>query len=122
MFARMAVAVCGTCAWCAEEAHTVPYVPSASSEGYAGLVRIESRSPRSGEVRVVAVDDAGQRVEAGRLTLGAGAAVEFEMAALESGDAALGLTGTGPGEGGWRLELTTELDIEARAYARSEVL
>ena len=120
MFARMAVAVCGTCAWCAEEAHTVPYVPSASSEGYAGLVRIESRSPRSGEVRVVAVDDAGQRVEAGRLTLGAGAAVEFEMAAVESGDAALGLTGTGPGEGDWRLELTTELDIEARAYARSE--
>ena len=120
MFARMAVAVCGTCAWCAEEAHTVPYVPTASSEGYAGLVRIESRSPRSGEVRVVAVDDAGQRVEAGRLTLGAGAAVEFEMAAVESGDAALGLTGTGPGEGDWRLELTTELDIEARAYARSE--
>ncbi len=120
MFARMAVAVCGTCAWCAEEAHTVPYVPSASSEGYAGLVRIESRSPRSGEVRVVAVDDAGQRVEAGRLTLGAGAAVEFEMAAMESGDAAPGLAGTGPGEGDWRLELTTELDIEARAYARSE--
>ena len=120
MFARMAVAVCGTCAWCAEEAHTIPYVPTASSQGHAGFVRIESRSPRSGEVRVVAVDDAGQRVEAGRLTLGAGAAVEFEMAALESGDAALGLAGTGPGEGDWRLELTTELDIEARAYARSE--
>ena len=120
MFARMAVAVCGTCAWCAEEAHTVPYVPTASSQGHAGLVRIESRSSRSGEVRVVAVDDAGQRVEAGRLTLGAGAAVEFEMAAMESGDAALGLTGTGPGEGDWRLELSTELDIEARAYARSE--
>ena len=120
MFARMAVAVCGTCAWCAEEAHTVPYVPSASSEGYAGLVRIESRSPRSGEVRVVAVDDAGQRVEAGRLTLGAGAAMEFETGAMESGDASTGLTGTGPGQGDWRLELTTELDIEARAYARSE--
>ena len=104
----------------AEEAHTVPYVPSASSEGHAGLVRIESRSSRSGQVRVVAVDDAGQRVEAGRLTLGAGAAVEFEMAAMESGDAALGLAGTGPGQGDWRLELTTDLDIEARAYARSE--
>ena len=120
MFARMAVAVCGTCAWCAEEAHTVPYVPSASSEGYAGLVRIESRSPRSGEVRVVAVDDAGQRVEAGRLTLDAGAAIEFETGAMESGDASTGLTGTGPGQGDWRLELSTELDIEARAYARSE--
>ena len=120
VFARMAVAVCGTCAWCAEEAHTVPYVPTASSQGHAGFVRIESRSPRSGEVRVVAVDDAGQRMEAGRLTLDAGAAIEFETGAMESGDASTGLTGTGPGQGDWRLELTTELDIEARAYARSE--
>ena len=39
---------------------------------------------------------------------------------MESGDASLGLAGTGPGQGDWRLELTTELDIEARAYARSE--
>ena len=120
MFARLAVALFGMCVWGAEESHTVPYVPSASSEGHAGVVRIESRSGVSGEVSVVAVDDAGQRLEAGRLTLGAGAAVEFEMAAMESGDASLGLAGTGPGQGDWRLELTTELDIEARSYARSE--
>ena len=120
MFAWLPAALLGAAAWCAEEAHTVPYVPSASSEGHAGVVRIESRSSRSGEVRVVAVDDAGQRVEAGLLTLGAMAAIEFEAGALESGAAAMGLTGTGPGEGDWRLELTTDLDIEARAYARSE--
>ena len=108
------------CAWCAEEVHTVPYVPTASSAGHAGVVRIESRSAVPGEVRIMAVDDAGQRVDAGRLTLGAGAAVEFETAAMESGDAAPGLAGTGPGQGDWRLELTTELDIEARAYARAE--
>ena len=115
-----AAALFGTFAWGAEEVHTVPYVPSAAAEGHAGLVRIESRSSRSGEVRVVAVDDAGQRMEAGRLTLDAGAAIEFETGAMESGDASTGLTGTGPGQGDWRLELTTELDIEARAYARSE--
>ena len=120
MFAWLPAALLGMAAWGAEEAHTVPYVPSAAAEGHAGVVRIESRSGVSGEVSVVAVDDAGQRVEAGRLTLGAGAAVEFEMAALESGDALLGLEGTGPGEGDWRLELSTDLDIEARAYARSE--
>ena len=87
------------------------------------MVRIESRSAVPGEVRIMAVDDAGQRLEAGRLTLGAKAAVEFEIDALESGNTSLGLlglTGTGPGEGDWRLELTTDLDIEARAYARSE--
>ena len=118
--AQMAALLFGISSWCAEDAHTVPYVPSASSEGHAGLARIESRSAVSGDVRVAAVDDAGQRAEAGVLALGAGAAVEIEMSAMESGDAALGLTGTGPGEGDWRLELTTELDVEARAYARSE--
>ena len=120
MFAVLSVELFGMSARGAEEAHTVPYVPSASSEGRAGVVRIESRSAVPGEVRIMAVDDAGQRLEAGRLTLGAKAAVEFEIDALESGNTSLGLTGTGSGEGDWRLELTTELDIEARAYARSE--
>ena len=120
MFARMVLGLFGTFAWAAESEHTVPYVPSAAAEVHAGVVRIESRSASPGEVRVLAVDDAGQRIEAGRLALGAGAAVEFEIGAMESGDASLGLAGTGPGEGDWRLELSTELDIEARAYARSE--
>ena len=69
MFARVAAAVFGMIAWGAEEAHTVPYAPSAESEGRAGVVRVESRSGVSGQVRVVAVGDAGQRVEAGRLKL-----------------------------------------------------
>ena len=115
-----AASLIGLIAWGAESVHTVPYVPSASAEGHAGVVRIESRSAVAGEVRIMAVDDAGQRVEAGRLTLDGGAAVEFEIGAMESGDASLGLAATGPGEGDWRLELTTELDIEARSYARSE--
>ena len=62
MFARMAAALFGLFAWCGEELHTVPYVPSAASEGYAGVVRIESRSAVPGEVRIMAVDDAGQRL------------------------------------------------------------
>ncbi len=115
----LASALFGVPAWGAEEVHTVPHVPSASAEGHVGLVRIESRSAFPGEVRIVAVDDAGRRVEAGRVALGAEAAAEFDARALESGDAALGLPGTGSGEGGWRLELTTDLDIGARAYARS---
>ncbi len=120
MFGWLSAALFGMCAWGAVAVHTVPYVPSASSAPHAGVVRIESRSARSGRVRVVAVDDAGQRLEAGVLTLGARAAVQFEVAAMESGDASAGLTGTGPGQGDWRLELSTELDIEARAYARAQ--
>ena len=78
MLRRFLAGVVGACAWGAESVHVVPYVPSASSATHAGAVRLGNRSARSGEVRVVAVDDAGQRMEAGRLTLGAGAAVEFE--------------------------------------------
>ena len=109
-------------AWGTESVHTVPYVPPASSEGHAGVVRIESGSSRAGEVRVVAVDDEGRQVEAGRLAVGPVAALEFGSSALETGDATLGLTGTGSGEGDWRLELTTDLSIEAWAYARTEGL
>ena len=110
------------CAWGEGAVHTVPYLPSASSEVPAGVVRVESRSAVSGKVGVVAVDDAGQRYEAGTLALGARTAVELDVGALEAGDVSLGLAGTGSGEGDWRLELTTELDIEARAYARSKGL
>ena len=116
----MAAGLFGLFAWGAESAHTVPYVPSASSEGHAGLVRIESRSSRSGEVRVVAVDDAGQRMEAGRLTLDAGRGDRVRNGCDGVRGRVDGADGDGTGPGDWRLELTTELDIEARAYARSE--
>ena len=119
-FAPVAALLIGLSAPGAESVHTVPYVPSASAEGHVGVVRIESRSALAGEVRIVAVDDAGRRVAAGRVALAGRAAAEFDAEGLESGDAAVGLTGTGPGEGDWRLEISTELDIEARAYARAE--
>ena len=120
MFAWLPAAVLGMAAWGAEEAHTVPYVPSAAAEGYAGLVRIESRSARvRAQVRVVAVDDAGQRRGGGSSDAGREARRSSSRSMRWSpGDTSLGLTGTGPGEGDWRLELTTALDIEARAYAR----
>ena len=65
----------------------MPYVPSASDGGSRGAGA--DREPFGGfrEVRVVAVDDAGQRVEAGRADAGAGAAVEFEIFGAGVGNA-----------------------------------
>ena len=68
----------------------------------------------------MAFDDAG--VEHGPLTLriGANAAVQFNSADLEAGNAARGLSGgVGEGSGEWRLELRTGLDLEALAYVRT---
>jgi len=109
---------CGaTASWSAERSHTVPYVPSAAHSGVSGLVRIENRSGREGEVRLVAVDDDGRRHEGGAVELAPKGAVQFGSGDLEWGNAELGLPGTGAGEGDWRLELSTDLDVEVRAYA-----
>jgi len=117
------LAVVGVLACCAgvaasgaERVHIVPYVPSAAHGGFAGLVRIENRSARSGEVRVLAIDDGGRGHEAGPVRLAASGTVQFGSDDLETGNAELGLAGTGAGSGDWRLEVRTDLDIEARAY------
>ena len=51
------------------------------------------------------------------LTLGAGGAANLDAWDLELGNAAKGLDGSaGPGVGDWRLELSSELDIEVLPY------
>ena len=107
--------------------HTLPLILPAShieQRGQRGFVRIINRSDASGEVRIHAIDDAGERFGPVTLSLGARQARHFDSADLEEGNPAKGLSGgVGDGSGHWRLELTTELDIEALAYIRtSDVL
>ena len=100
--------------------HRVPLLPPASHPYRQGFVRVINRSAQAGEVSIVAFDDAG--VEHGPLTLRieANAAVQFNSADLEAGSPGKGLaSGTGAGEGAWRLELESALDIEALAYVRT---
>ena len=93
---------------------------SAANPVRDSFVRVINHSGEGGEVRIVAIDDAG--VEYGPLTLriGANAAVHITSADLEAGNAERGLSGgVGEGEGDWRLELTTELDLEVLSYVRT---
>ena len=54
------------------------------------------------------------------LRIGANEAVHITSADLEGGNPGKGLSGgVGEGEGDWRLELTTELDLEVLSYART---
>ena len=100
----------------------VPLFPSAAdSEGRSGVVRVLNRSDMDGVVLVEAVDGAGRRFGPVRLALAAGAAVHFDSADLENGNAALGLAeGVGrPTRGSWRLLLWSVLDLEVLAYVRT---
>ncbi len=97
-----------------------PLLPSASNPLREGLVRIVNPSAQPGEVRIVAIDDAGWRSAPLTLAIGAGASAQFTSRDLEWGNAAMGLNGaTGPGTGDWRLEVSSGLDIEVLPYART---
>ena len=99
---------------------TIPLFLSASRAPLQGFARIINRSGRDGRVAIHAIDDVGVRFGPVMLSLGAGRTAHFNSQDLEAGNAAKGLSGAiGAGTGDWRLELETELDIEALAYVRT---
>ena len=100
--------------------HDLPFVAAASNADQWGFVRIANRSDRAGTVRIRAVDDTGEYRGPIELSLDAQQAVNFNSRDLESGNASNGLSaGVGDGAGNWRLELTTRLEIDVRAYFRT---
>ena len=99
--------------------NSLPFVPEVSSSGLQGFVLLRNRSAVDGEVAIHAIDDTGKRFGPERLELAAGRTVGFNSQDLESGNAHKGMEGIGDGAGDWRLEFTTELDIEPRAYIRT---
>ena len=82
-------------------------------------MRIINRSDTAGTVTIHAVDDAGERYGPVTLSLGAGETQHFNSNSLRDGDPDKGLSGgIADGEGSWRLELETALDIVPLAYTR----
>ena len=104
-----------------EGIHVVPLLPSGSDPlGREGIVRVINRSSTGGEVRVKAFDDSRWDYADLVLTMGAGEAVQLSSQDIERGNLAKGLTGgTGVGDGDWRLELSSGLDIEVLSYVRT---
>ena len=103
----------------AQQQHSLPLVkPDGSTQ--QGFLRIINRSDHAGTVRIDAIDDSGERFGPATLSLSAMATAHLSSKDLEDGNAGKGLpVGVGDGEGDWRLELTTELDIEPLAYIRT---
>ena len=101
----------------------VGWLPSAGrweSEGVKGVLRLVNRAGASGEVRIEAWDDAGVMYGPLVLSLGGYEAVELDSGELEGGAPGKGLSGaTGEGEGDWRLEVTSALDVGVVVYGRT---
>ena len=105
----------------AEGSRAVLLFPSASDPDLQGFVRVINRSAEAGEVRIEAFDDTDRIYEPVTLAVEAGEAAHFNSDDLELGNPDKGLTGsTGAGQGDWRLELSSDLDIEVLAYIRTD--
>ena len=101
------------------DVHAVPMFPPDLQGGPQGFVRVINRSDAAGEVAIASFDDDGREYETLTLAIDGKETLHFNSKDLEVGNEAKGLVGTGPGEGDWRLELTTDLDIEVLAYVRT---
>ena len=98
----------------------LPLFPSASNPARQGFARVINHSDQEGVVSIVATDDAGKRYPPVSLLMAAGETIHFNSGDLEHGNPSKGLTGSvGPGAGNWRLELSSDLQIEALAYIRT---
>ena len=86
-----------------------------------GFARIVNRSDRAGEVQIEAVDDSGKSAGTVTLPIGANETKHFNSDDLEGGNAKGIGKGTGPPTAGnWRLELTSDLDLEVLSYMRTK--
>ena len=103
-----------------ENTYTVPLFHGTLNESGQGFVRILNASNRSGAVSITAWDDAGSEFGPLTLAIDASSALHFNSNDLEGGNPSKGLTGsTGPGQGDWRLRLTTELNLVVLAFVRT---
>ncbi len=88
--------------------------------GRQGVLHVVNRESRRGNLAIRAFDDVGRSYEALTLSLEANEVVEIDSNDLEFGNSAKGLpSGTGSGQGDWRLELSSELELSVLPFVRT---
>ena len=113
-----ATAGSGSAATVSQDVHLFP---SASEPLREGFVRIINHSSQAGEVTIDPTDDSGRSYDTLTLSIAASETKHFNSLDLENGNEDKGLTGsTGSGQGHWRLEFSSNLDIEVLSYIRTD--
>ena len=100
--------------------HHVPFFDPAGETGQPGRLRLVNPSTRNAQVEIRAWDDAGVEAPGGavNLTVGAGASTSLDAESLEDG--ARGLSGRlGDGEGGWRMAVRSDRDIQVMSLVEN---
>ncbi|MYD42298.1 MAG: beta-lactamase family protein [Gammaproteobacteria bacterium] len=100
-----------------ETTRTIPLFFSSESS-HTGVLRLINHSKTHGQVEVVGIDDEGMSVGPATVDLRSQSNVLIYASDLEDGNDFIDV-GLGRGNGNWRLQLTSELDIEAIAYAEA---
>ncbi len=102
--------------------HLVPLFPRAGDESdRQGFVRVINGSKTAGEVSIQAYDDSERDYDAITLVISANEVKHFNSDDLELGNPGKGLSGgLGTGEGDWRLELSSDLEIQVLSYIRTK--
>ena len=96
------------------------YMPPAGDARRQGFVRVINHSAEPGEVSIEAFDEMGTAYGPLTMPIAANGTLHFTSEDLERGNAGAGLSGgVGTGQGGWRLALDSERDIEALSYIRT---
>ena len=99
---------------------TVPMFPAAAHPTQQGFVRVANLSATTGTAQIRGYDDAGTSYGPLTLQLPAGRTVHFNSDDWEEGGTDKGLEGAaGSGEGAWRLEFESALDLVVSAYVRT---
>ena len=102
----------------AQNTATLPLVLPAGG-ARDSLVFIINDTPRSGTIRIHAIDDTGDRRGPVTLSIDANAAARFHSRDLEQGNPARLSSGVGDGVGNWRLEFESSLNFGALTYVRT---
>ena len=104
------------------ETQTIPFFPSAgNAHGWQAFMRVANRSDVGGDAMIRVIDDSGRDFGIVTLGLAAGETAEINSSDLEDGNPGKGLAGRvgARGQGHLRLEVTSDLRIEALAYIRT---
>ena len=99
--------------------HHVPFFDPAGETGRQSRLRLINPSEGAAQIAIQAWDDAGDEAPEGAvsLTVASGASTSLSAEALEDG--ANGLSGRfGEGQGGWRLAVQADRDIEVMSLAQ----
>ena len=103
----------------AQQQHSLPLFKPAGGT-LVSFLRIVNRSDSAGEVTIHATDDSGMRSGPVILSLAANQTQHLNSTDLEEGNSRKGLSGSiGDGDDDWRLDMTTDLDIEVLGYIRT---